>query len=145
MTASANSTINESSQYRGSCSKGNWSAMNIAAMVIGFILFWPIGLVILYWNITGRDIKDLPGAIQDKWSSMFNKSWCGMKKSDRTYAENSVFNEYQQTQFDRIAEIKEEISNRAKSFKDFQSDAKRRADEAEFKEFMSADRTKEAS
>jgi len=145
MTASANATINESSQHRNSCSKGNWSAMNIAAMVIGFILFWPVGLLILYWNITGRNLKDLPGAVQDKWSSIFNKSWGGMKKSDQTYAENSVFNEYQQTQFDRIAEIKEEIMNRAKSFKDFQSEAKRRADEAEFKEFMSSDRSKEAS
>jgi len=141
MTASANSTFNESSQHQGSSTKGNWSAMNIAAMVVGFIFFWPVGLVILYWNITGRDIKDLPGAVQEKWSSMFNKSWCGMKKSDQSHSENSVFNEYQQTQFDRIAEIKEEISNRAKSFKDFQSDAKRRADEAEFKEFMSADRS----
>jgi hypothetical protein len=40
----------------GCCKKGNWSGMNIAAMVIGFVLFWPIGLVLLYWNISGRDI-----------------------------------------------------------------------------------------
>jgi|GEM_PF-5125446 len=42
--------------------KGNWSGRNIAAMVVGFVLFWPLGLVLLYWNITGRDVKDLPAA-----------------------------------------------------------------------------------
>ena len=40
---------NESRRFRkgGCCSKGNWSGFNIAAMVIGFVLFWPLGLVVL--------------------------------------------------------------------------------------------------
>ena len=49
---------------------------------------------------------------------------------------NQVFNEYQQTQFDRIREIKDEIKERARRFADFRSDAKRRADEEEFRRFM---------
>ena len=146
MTSSNNSTINDSGQFRssrkGCCTKGNWSGMNIAVMVIGFVLFWPVGLLILYWNITGRNLKDLPGAAQDKWNSLFNGSW-SRSKTEVTKGENSLFDEFQQTQYDRITEIKEEIKNRARSFKDYRSDAKRRADEAEFKEFMSADRSRD--
>ena len=142
-----NSTINDSGQFRntrkGCCTKGNWSGINIAAMVIGFIVFWPIGLLILYWNIKGRNVKDLPAAIQQKWSAMVNGSWSPSKGSDGMSSENTVFDEYQQTQYDRIVEIKEEIKNRARSFKDFRSDSKRRADDAEFKEFMSSDRSKD--
>ena len=147
MTSSNNSTINDSGQYRysrkGCCTKGNWSGFNIAVMVIGFVLFWPVGLLILYWNITGRNLKDLPGAVQEKWSAMFNGSWSSSKGNDNMKGVNSIFDEFQQTQYDRITEIKDEIKNRARSFKDFRSNAKRRADEAEFKEFMSSDRSKD--
>ena len=147
MTSSSNSTINDSGQYRhsrkGYCSKGNWSGINIAAMVIGFVLFWPLGLLILYWNIKGREVKDLPKAIQHKWSAMVNGSWSPSKKGDNSDGENTVFDEYQQTQYDRIVEIKDEIKNRARSFSDFRSNAKRREEEAEFQEFMSTDRSKD--
>jgi len=50
---------------------------------------------------------------------------------------NVVFAEYQKTQYYRIQEIKDEIRARSKSFAEFRSNAKRRADEQEFKDFMS--------
>lgn len=143
MTSSSNATMNDSGHSRFSrrgCCNGNWSGMNIAAMVVGFVLFWPVGLLILYWNIKGRDLKDLPSAVQAKWSNLVSG---GKSMSVNVKGENSVFDEFQQTQYDRIAEIKEEIKNRANSFKEFRSDAKRRADEDEFKEFMSSDRSKD--
>ena len=147
MTSSSNPTINDSGQYRtsrkGCCTKGNWSGINIAAMVIGFVLFWPLGLLILYWNIKGRNVKDLPRAIQQKWSAMVSGSWSPSSNNDNSNGENTVFDEYQQTQYDRIVEIKEEIKNRARSFRDFRSNAKRREHEAEFEDFMSADRSKD--
>ena len=122
---------------RGCCMKGNWSGINIAAMVVGFVFFWPVGLVILYWNIKGRDVRDLPRAVQEKWSSMVHGGKGFSFEGSRT--DNTVFNEFQQTQYDRISEIKEEIKNRASHFNVFRSDAKRRKDEKEFKDFMSSD------
>lgn len=120
---------------KGCCMNGNWSGLNIAAMVVAFIIFWPIGLVVLYWNIRGRDVKDLPSAMKEKWSSFIK---CSHRyQSDGPQNDNVVFNEYQQTQYERINEIKEEIKNRAKRFYSFKRDVKRRADEKEFKDFMS--------
>lgn len=135
MSSSSNSTSNHfnNGMNRGCCVKGNWSGMNIAAMVIAFVLFWPVGLIVLYWNIKGRDVRDLPAAVQSKWFSMV-----GSKRNKESGSGNSVFNEFQQTQYDRISDIKEEIKNRARSFKEYRSDAKRREDEKEFKDFMSS-------
>ena len=121
------------------CSGGNWSGINIAAMVIGFVLFWPLGLVVLYWNISGKNLQDLPPAIQEKWNSLFG----GVKNHKDSEGENSIFDEFQQTQYDRIYEIKEEIKTRASNFRNFKEDAKRQADEAEFKDFMSSDRSQD--
>jgi len=123
-------------RQHGSNRCGNWSAINIAAMILGFVVFWPVGLLIMFSNMSGRDVKDLPKEIRDLWTGLTG-SWNrndGFSKSD--YSDNDVFNEYQQTQYDRIHEIKEEIKARSRSFKEFRANLKRRANEEEFNRFM---------
>ncbi len=134
---SSSSTMNDSgNQYshRGCCGfggKSNWSGINIAAMVIGFVLFWPIGLFFLYWIMSGRNVLDLRSEMAEKW-----QQFKGGESRSKGGTDNEVFNEYQQTQYDRIREIKEEIKSRARRFAEFRSTAKRRADEEEFRRFM---------
>lgn len=125
-------SFNNRAGKKGGCCKGNWSAMNIAAMVIGFILFWPLGLVVLYWNITGRDLQDLPTAAKRLW----DKILFGNTSFKSGESGNSVFEDFQQTQYDRIREIKGEIRDRARRFKAYRDDKKRQEDEAEFNAFM---------
>ena len=117
-----------------SCGCGHWSGANIAAMVLGFIIFPPLGFVVLLWTILGHPIQELPGWVRDKWNQFFRKSSAGAYKD----SENIVFNEYQQTQYDRIREIKEEIKRRAEAFRSFRFDAKRRKDQEEFNDFMAS-------
>ncbi len=59
-----------------------------------------------------------------------------MWRKDHDVEDNVVFSEYQQTQYDRIREIKDEIKSRSKRFNDFRASAKRRADQEEFNQFM---------
>ena len=141
MSSSSDSACNQSNhQSWGQCEwgrmrKSNWSAMNIAAMVLGFVFFWPVGVVIVLWILSGRNVNDLPQAITNLWRNVTGKT-----KHDGEGvpgSENSVFNDYQQTQRDRIREIKDEIKERARRFRDFRTAAKRRADEEEFNQFMS--------
>ncbi len=140
MTSSSNSTVNRPdyqswSHCGGSWGrKGSWTGFNIAAMVAGFVFFWPVGLVILYWIIRGRDVRELPHAAREQWSRFFSGR---SHQSD----DNIVFNEYQQTQYDRIREIKEEIRARQQRFNDYRGDIKRRADEEEFNRFMASSPT----
>lgn len=137
MSSSSGTTVNQSNSGSwGPCRnrharKGNWSSFNIAAMVLSFVFFWPLGLVVLFWILAGRNVKDLPGAIKAKWHDFTGGSYSFGEKSG-----NSVFNDFQQTQYDRISEIKHEIKTRAERFKEFKMDAQRRADQDEFNQFM---------
>ncbi len=115
-----------------SCGRGHWSGANIAAMVLGFIIFPPLGLIVLLWTILGHPIQELPGWVRDKWNQLFRKNSAGTYED----SDNIVFNEFQQTQYDRIREIKEEIKKRAEAFRSFRFDARRRKDREEFDEFM---------
>jgi len=109
-------------------SKANWSGFNIAAMVVSFVFFWPIGLLVLFWILSGREARELPAAIADKWR--------GFRAGSGEGSSNVVFNDFQQTQYDRINEIKHEIKQRAERFNAFREDVKRRADQEEFNRFM---------
>lgn len=113
-----------------------WSGTNIAVMVIGFIIFWPIGLALLAWIMSGRDVRDLPAAIKMLWNQYSGGIGIGREQRFMAGSENIVFNEYQQTQYDRISEIKNEIRERSRRFRDFSMQAKRRADQEEFEQFM---------
>lgn len=140
-THSSNMNQSDGNRFRGGshkCGGGHWSGANIAAMVLGFIVFAPLGLVVLVWTIMGRPIQELPGWVRDKWSQYFG----GTSAPGYRDNENVVFNEYQQTQYDRIREIKDEIKRRAEAFRSFRFDAKRRKDQQEFDDFMASDPNK---
>lgn len=144
MTTSSNNSTEQQratgASGRSRCKRSgdaNWSGINIAAMVAGFMLFWPIGLFMLFWILIGRDAKAIPATIRQLWSKVtgFWEGHDGPQAHDST--ENVVFNEFQQTQYERIREIKDELKERARRFRDFRANSRRRADEEEFNQFMS--------
>jgi hypothetical protein len=142
MSSSSGSTNDQSNnRSRGQCcggwgKKGNWSGLNIAAMVLGFVFFWPVGLFVLYWIITGRNVKKMPQEVRHQWSRVTGNRNGNDSFSNNGRNDNVVFNEFQQTQYDRIREIKEEVKARSHRFSEFRTNAKRRADEDEFNRFM---------
>ena len=117
---------------KSACGGGHWSAANITAMVVGFIIFAPLGFVVLVWSILGYPIQDLPNWVREKW----NRYVVGSVARPIKDYENVVFKDYQQTQYDRIREIKEEIRKRAEAFGNFRANAQRRKDQQEFDDFM---------
>lgn len=143
MTSSSNSTdqrTDAGTHSRSRCRRGhegNWSGINIAAMVAGFVLFWPIGLFILFWILIGRDVKALPENIRQQWSKVTGLWEACDGRQTQHASENVVFNEFQQTQYERIREIKDELKARARRFREFHENSRRRADEEEFNQFMS--------
>ena len=99
--------------------KGAW----IAAMVLGFVFFWPIGLAfVLYITYTNR------------WSkNMFGKSFC---RSSRRHhmahmapTGNSAFDAYRE---DTLRRLEEEQQN----FESFLERLREAKDKAEFDQFM---------
>lgn len=122
---------------RVGCGGGNrrWTPINTTVMVLGFVFFWPVGLLLLFWILSGRDVRELPQAVRETWGSMMS-SWPTTR--ERADSDNVVFNDYQRTQYERIREIKDEISERTRRFNEFRSDIRRRKDQEEFDRFMAS-------
>ena len=140
----AHDGVGRATWYRqGFGARGDWSPTNVVAMAFGFVFFWPLGLVVLAWIASGRHVRDLPGAVRELWARTFGEGggrlsfgrgvW-GVARGP--WSDNAVFNDYQQTQLDRIRELEAELAERKRRFAAFRAAARRHADQDEFDRFM---------
>lgn len=105
-------------QWLDARGKGAW----IAAMILGFIFIWPVGLAILFYML---------------WSNRMSRSFFGCNKSPSTPSSsgNTAFDAYKQ---DTISRLNEEQS----AFDGFLQRLRDSKDKTEFDQFMN-DRAKE--
>jgi len=142
MSSTDNSSVRRpglsASHYAGNgwCTKGKWTPVNIAAMVFSFMIFWPLGLFLVFWICSGRDAMELVGKVRTLIHKFRGSDYLDRVDLAGTSNSNKVFQEYQQTQYDRIHELKAEIRERATRFNAFRSERKRREDQEEFNLFM---------
>jgi len=104
----------------------------IAVMVVGFILFWPIGLAILAYLIwsgrMGCAKHRGPGRWHYSEGSGRRSGWKAQRKN-RHSSGNSAFDEYRE---DMLRRLEEEQSE----FRDYLERLRHAKDKAEFDQFM---------
>ncbi|MGI9369943.1 MAG: DUF2852 domain-containing protein [Ruegeria sp.] len=108
--------IHRSETWLDSKGKGAW----IAAMVLGFIFFWPIGLAILAYMIWSKRMFSKSCSHRKSWQSHMS----AMKPSG-----NSAFDAYKA---DTLARLEREQQD----FESFLRRLREAKDKAEFDEFM---------
>ena len=99
--------------------KGAW----IAAMVVGFILFWPLGLALLAYMIWSKRMFG-KCSMSSRRHSRHAARWNAMKPSG-----NSAFDAYKEETLRRLQEEQE-------SFEAFLERLRAAKDKAEFDQFM---------
>ncbi len=123
-TATANASwLHRAEAWLDGFGKGAW----IAAMVLGFILFWPIGLALLAYMIWGK--------------KMFGKS-CRTKVAHAGIATrssgNNAFDAYK-------ADMLRRLEDEQAAFDAFLERLREAKDKAEFDQFMDENRRKRAA
>ena len=128
-------------------SGSRWTAFEIIAMVLGFIVFWPIGLAILgykFWQSRygGPDLQTLA---TNKWEDArammaTNSSWgCGsMRRASRFYAAsgNAAFDEWRTAELARLDEERRKLDEAQREFAEYVDAIRRAKDREEFERFM---------
>ncbi|MBO6866877.1 MAG: DUF2852 domain-containing protein [Pseudomonadota bacterium] len=103
--------------------KGAW----IAAMVLGFIFFWPVGLALLFYMIWS---KRMFGCSKRKHANHFKSGFSAMRPSG-----NSAFDSYK-------AETLRRLEDEQQQFEEFLKRLRDARDKAEFDQFMEDRATK---
>jgi hypothetical protein len=138
-----------------------WTAFEIIAMVLGFIVFWPIGLAILgykFWQSRygGPDLQTLAA---DRWrdarammssNSTWSSSWeCGRSmRAGRVYGAptgNAAFDEWRKAELARLDEERRKLDEAQREFAEYVEAIRRAKDREEFERFMAERRSRPAN
>ena len=135
------------SAHRGSHrSRGRWSPLNILLMVIGFALFWPLGLAMLAYIVWGDEIGRLTADLKGRFSGLgASNPLRGMISSETG---NVAFDEYRTRELQRLDEERRKLEGMKSELDSFLKELRRVKDQEEFDRFMTdyrnrSDRTDE--
>jgi hypothetical protein len=111
--------------WRGAAGR-RWHPLELVAMVVGFALFWPIGLAVLAWK---------------KWGGAANTDPSGQAQvrvgSGLEYdTGNSAFEDFKRAELARLEEERRKLVEAQAEFGDFLDRLKRARDREEFERFM---------
>ena len=143
MTTSASHTCegNEHTRRnsRGGFARNPWSVWEIGAMVAGFVIFWPLGLLALFlkWKYgeMWRGSADTRAPWRDFKRPDFG-SWKSIRPSGLSHTGNAAFDEYRRAQFQRLEEERRRLDEELRAFSDFVDKLRRAKDQDEFDRFM---------
>jgi hypothetical protein len=122
-----------------------WKPIELVAMILGFILFWPVGLAILGWKIYQAKTAyagDFGQFAQEKWGG-FEKR-CGTFSGARfgggwpASSGNSAFDDWRKAELERLEEERRKIFEAEKAFNDYLDGLRRAKDREEFERFMAS-------
>ena len=140
-----------SSEWRGasrsrSCGFARWTPIELLAMILGFVVFWPIGLAVLafkFWQRKSGYQGDLGTAAQEKWQdarSAFSGPW-GARASWRSSG-NLAFDEWRAAEIARLEEERRKLEEAHREFAAFVENIRRAKDREEFERFMNERRNR---
>ena len=109
---------------------GRWwvlGKMGLVAMILGFIVFWPIGIAVLFYNMFARKGGELPFTMPP-----------GSHFWSRPTTGNSAFEEWRKAEIERIEQERKKLHEAEREFSVFLDELKRVKDREEFERFMKA-------
>ncbi len=113
--------------------KGRWTPLAIAAMVFGFMLWWPLGLAILAYILWGGSVDDLAADILRQAREFFSSHAPRPASSG-----NSAFDAYREETLKRLEEERRRLDEERREFEEFVANLRRARDREEFEAFMKA-------
>jgi len=120
--------------------KPEWSPLTIALMVLGFIIFWPLGLAVLAYILWGEYFGGSKERAErwfseQKHSFKTHKKGCGKSyRSGRTG--NAAFDDYRDEQLKRLEEERQRLEEEREAFEEYLANLHKARDRDEFDRFM---------
>jgi hypothetical protein len=129
---------------RGRGGSGRWSAFDIVAIVVGFSVFWPVGLAILgykFWQ-SRSGAADLQTFAMNKWNDARSAMGSG-PSSPRAWSRgysaptgNAAFDDWKNAELSRLEEERRKLEDAHREFAEFVENIRKAKDREEFDRFM---------
>ena len=120
-------------------SRGRWTALNIVLMIIGFAVFWPLGLAMLAWIIWGDEIGAKAEDVKAHFRSFGERAQRFRPAENFGFqgrTGNAAFDEYRAQELKRLEEERRKLEAMRADFEKFLGELRRVKDKEEFEGFM---------
>ncbi|MER9327757.1 DUF2852 domain-containing protein [Mesorhizobium sp. M0152] len=118
-----------------------WTPATIALMVIGFMVFWPLGFAMLAYIIWGDRLDGFKRDVNRATDGIFAGCRRGSDKAARwghgsARTGNVAFDDWREKELERLAEERRKLDDMLTEFDDYARELRRAKDQDEFDRFM---------
>jgi len=116
-----------------------WTPVTIAMMIIGFMIYWPLGLAMIAYIVWGDRLdgmKDDLNRATDKVSETFKSTTSASRTG------NAAFDEWREVELTRLEEERQKLNESVREFEEYQRELRRAKDADEFETFMKSRKRK---
>lgn len=116
----------------------DWTPATIALMVLGFVVFWPLGLAMLAYILFGDRLKSFKRDANETVDGAFSS----FKRGRRGYCRpqfrtgNVAFDDWRDAELARLDEERRKLDEMREQFDEYVRELRRAKDQEEFDRFM---------
>ncbi len=112
-----------------------WTPATIALMVVGFMIFWPLGLAMLAYIIWGDRLDGFKRDVNAATDGMF-RSFRTASRGAAPHTGNVAFDEWREKEIERLNEERRKLDELRAEFEEELRELRRAKDQEEFDRFM---------
>ncbi|THV22142.1 DUF2852 domain-containing protein [Peteryoungia ipomoeae] len=114
----------------------DWTPATVALMVLGFVVFWPLGLAMLAYILFGEKFQTFKRDANRKADEAFN--WCRSARAGTPFSStgNVAFDDWRKAELERLDEERRRLDEMRADFDAYARELRRAKDQEEFDRFM---------
>jgi hypothetical protein len=119
-----------------------WTPLTILLMVVGFVVFWPLGLAMLAYIIWGDRVPEVKRHfaatgenVKREWNGLRGCDW-NASRSGFSASGNAAFDDYRDKELKRLEAERRKLDDERREFESYVRDLRRARDKEEFDRFM---------
>jgi hypothetical protein len=114
-----------------------WTPATIALMVLGFVVFWPLGLAMLGFILFGEKLRVFKRDANARADGFFS----GLRRTKARYGSqfstgNVAFDDWRKVELDRLDDERRRLDQMREEFDSYVRELRRAKDQEEFDRFM---------
>ncbi len=116
--------------------KPAWTPATIALMVLGFVVFWPLGLAMLAYILWGDRLESFKSEVNRATDDVASKFKGGFQSQHHGRTGNVAFDDWREVELARLEEERRKLDETRHEFDEYLRELRRARDQKEFDEFL---------
>ncbi|PYE86366.1 DUF2852 domain-containing protein [Phyllobacterium leguminum] len=117
-----------------------WTPATIALMIIGFMIYWPLGLAMLAYILWGDRLEGFKHDVNNATDGIF-KGFRNACPRGAGSSGNAAFDEWRAKELERLAEERRKLDEARADFEAYAREVRRAKDKEEFDRFKAERRS----